>query len=529
MIAFALCGAVYWLRLDEVVGLFVDDGWYVLLAKALAEGHGYTLINSPSPGILPLYPPGFPWLLSLVVQLSPQFPQNLWLLKSVSVAAMLGVGLGSFLLARRAVPTALAMGVGVAVVTMPGAVFLATSAVMSDPVFACVQLCAVLLIERAARSRGRRGELWWSLGGAACASFAFLTRSFAVALLAAAVLYLLKERRWRAALVFVGVVALCVGPWTIYARRHAPTPAERAEQNSYIVESYGEQFWSKRAGVSTTGRITVRDLPDRVWRNVVDIFGRDLGGLLLPSLYRPTSESGQEMLLLGGTIGQPMVTMGATAGTIIFSLIVSLLASIGFAERGRARITLSELVVVFSLGTVILWLGWLRFLLPLAPFLLIYILLGLKRVQQWGLRFLPRMDAWTAARVLLLCVVAFNAYDHIGYWLGERAARPGWLAEYDEQRALIKWAGKELPPDAVIATSNPPLVHLLTGRATVGCDNPAQNWELWKRLGVRYLVFLAASPVRHAEVEQRFRVPYRSPSNFRVIDLGPSEARPDWP
>ncbi|MBL8190262.1 MAG: hypothetical protein JNK38_19755, partial [Acidobacteria bacterium] len=50
------CLLIYLLRLDRVVGLFVDDGWYVLLAKSLATGQGYSLINSPSSGILPLYP-----------------------------------------------------------------------------------------------------------------------------------------------------------------------------------------------------------------------------------------------------------------------------------------------------------------------------------------------------------------------------------------------------------------------------------------------------------------------------------------
>ena len=81
--------AVYVLRLDGVVGLFTDDAWYVLLAKALATGQGYSIANSPTPGILPLYPPAFPFLLSLVFRLSPGFPENVWLLKSVSVAAML--------------------------------------------------------------------------------------------------------------------------------------------------------------------------------------------------------------------------------------------------------------------------------------------------------------------------------------------------------------------------------------------------------------------------------------------------------
>ena len=86
--------SVYVLRVDAVVGMMVDDGWYVMLAEALATGQGYRLVNAPgSEFILPGYPPGFPALLSLVFRAQPSFPANLWLLKAVSVAAMLGAEL----------------------------------------------------------------------------------------------------------------------------------------------------------------------------------------------------------------------------------------------------------------------------------------------------------------------------------------------------------------------------------------------------------------------------------------------------
>ena len=112
--ALAITLAIYWLRLDGVVGLIVDDAWYVLLAKALATGQGYTLINSPTPGITPFYPPGFSALLAIFYRLSPEFPGNLWLLKSVSIAAMIGVGIIAFrhFAEQRAlsVPIAFALG-----------------------------------------------------------------------------------------------------------------------------------------------------------------------------------------------------------------------------------------------------------------------------------------------------------------------------------------------------------------------------------------------------------------------------------
>src|SRR5687767_15703104 len=72
--------AIYQLRLNTVAGLMVDDAWYVVLAKALASGEGFRLISSASTPIQPLYPPGFPAVLSLVMHFSPGFPQNVVLL-----------------------------------------------------------------------------------------------------------------------------------------------------------------------------------------------------------------------------------------------------------------------------------------------------------------------------------------------------------------------------------------------------------------------------------------------------------------
>lgn len=529
-VSFTLCFVIYWLRLDNVVGACVDDGWYVLLAKALASGQSYTLINSPTPGIMPIYPPGFPWLLSLVFRLVPNFPENIWLLKMVSVTAIFGVGAASYQLFKRegGWPRYVALLAALVVVTAPGFVFLATSTAMSEPVFTLSQLLAVLAIERAVRGCNQRIAMLYILSGAVFASFAFLTRSIAIVMIGAAVIYLLKERLWRLAAVFVLGVTVLVFPWMVYARLHAPTLAEKKEQGNYIVESYGEQFWSKRAGVSTTGRITVRDLPERVWKNLVDIFGRDIGGMFLPQLYRPASESGLEIIELGGSLGRVMLNMGATTGTMIFSLLISLIASIGFITRCRSRIKLAELVVVFSLGMIVIWLGLFRFVLPLMPFIVLYFIDGLKHLSQWFVAVWQKSEStntWAAARMLIVCVLAFNVYEHFSYIRAGQSNRANqmWLSDYDEQYEVINWVARELPREAIIATSNPPLINLLTGHKTVGCNEPIRNLENWQRLGVRYIVYLAASPVRESDqIEQHSQVIYRSPSTgLRVLAINP--------
>src|SRR5678810_1146349 len=86
--AMLLALGAYLLRLDRVAGLVVDDAWYVLLGRALARGEGYRLVSSATTAIMPVVPPGFPAILSLIFRVGPDFPQNVLLLKAVSIAAM---------------------------------------------------------------------------------------------------------------------------------------------------------------------------------------------------------------------------------------------------------------------------------------------------------------------------------------------------------------------------------------------------------------------------------------------------------
>src|SRR5262249_19700383 len=158
---------------------------------------GYTLINSPTPGIRPFYAPGFPFLLSAFYRLLPNFPNNVWLLKSVSIASMFGVGVLVFLYFRRERDMSrwVALGLAFATTMYPALVSLATSTVMSECVFTLAQLGTILLVERAVK-RGNLSPSWPAIGGA-LASFAFLTRPAGIGLLIGTALYLLKEKLFR--------------------------------------------------------------------------------------------------------------------------------------------------------------------------------------------------------------------------------------------------------------------------------------------------------------------------------------------
>jgi hypothetical protein len=303
---------IYALRLNRVAGQMVDDAWYILLARALAEGHGYRMISSAAEPILPLYPPGFPAVLSLWFHVSPDFPDNVLLLKTVSIAAMMGVGFLTFvyLRAHRQQSGLIAGLAAVGTALVPAFVFLATSTLMSECVFTLTQLGAVVLAHRAVASfEGRRGVLL-VIAAATAAAAAVLVRSAAAGLILAIVLWLIKEGLWKRAALFAAAVVLCLSPWLIYAGANAPTTGQRLEHGGAVVYSYGEQFWMRLAGGPAAGRVTARDIPARIATNLTDVFARGMGGVLVPAFLRGPIESGEEVAGLGpGSMGDTGVMM----------------------------------------------------------------------------------------------------------------------------------------------------------------------------------------------------------------------------
>jgi len=522
-ISILLFAMIYLLRLDRVVGMMNDDAWYVLLARALATGQGFTLINSPSPGIVPIYPPAFPFLLSVLYRLSPAFPGNLWILKSISIAAMLGTGFATYyyFVRVRDLPRLPAMGIGAGTMLSPAFAFLATSTVMSECVFTLVQLAAIIAIELCVRSD--KSQLWkYALIGAALASFAFLIRSMAVGLIAATALYLLRERLARAALIFAAGVALLAGPWVIYSRAHKPTPEQKLEMsNNFIVRSYTEQFWDKVAGFGE-GQISAVEIPSRVGSMAAEIGTQDIGGMLVTPLFRGLNLGMAERM---------------DAGRILLSLLATLLVIAGFITALREKITLVEMVVPLSLLIVLLWpFPPFRFVLPLLPFAIFYAGKGVKGLLRLfgGGQSGDRAGSWLffGGTVWLIAVLnVISNFEYIGRKLSpNQAEHPSWIRVFDEIEGTLQWANQNLPTFDAIASNNPALAHLFTGRKTVAYVDQAANWERWEQRGVRYIVHTL--PVRIAdpdESEAQYKILYRSPRlNLRVVDLGPAASRLPW-
>lgn len=487
-VALALALAVYLVRLNLVAGQYVDDAWYVLLAQAIASGQGYHLISAPAELalILPFSPPGFPLVLAAVAAVTPAFPANVLALKIVSILAMAGVGVLSATYYRdRLVPAPFAIALALVVVITPAFVFLATSTVMSEPLFTLAELGAIVLA-------GRRRPVLAGLAGAA----AVLVRSAGLPILAAVTIWYLVRRDRRSAGLFLTTAVVVLLPWMIYARAYA-TPLEvRLAHGGAHVFTYAEQVWMRRAGESQSGRISVTEVPARVVTGLVDVFGRDAGAIVLPELYRSPIESGQETMSVGGRRSDLSAgSMGNTAGTMIVSGLLTLLALAGFVARWRRGAGAAEWFVPLALVPVLLFPHWAyRLVLPLAPFFFGYLVDGLQALT----------NAWTRVlRISLTCLVGLHVADHAMYRI--QIDNAVWLADAREGAEVTDWMRRELTGPGAVASTNPALIFLRTGRRGVALDDARGRWAAWRAQGIRYVVDLNGSELPHPSLGYRVR------------------------
>ena len=474
----AAVAVVYGLRLDRAAGLIVDDAWYILLAKALAQGDGYKLISSATAQILPVVPPAFPLVLAPVFFVNPQFPDNVLLLKAISIAAMFGVGVVfyRYLVRDRGIEVRLAASIAVVTVLTPGLVFLATSTVMAECVFTLAQVVTIVLIERSGRgdpqAQSRRAA-WAGVMAAATV----LTRTAGVAVLVAGACYFLKERAWRPAVWFGVAALLCLTPWLVFSAANAPTAAESVEHGGSIAYAYSDLL-SMRPGDPTVGSASASDLPARVARNVINIAGRDVGGVIVPAFFRGAGESGLEVVALGGA----GLSMGSAAATVAVSFGLSAIALVGFLGCVRQRLTAAEILVIVSVAMILLVpVQTFRYVLALAPFIWMYFCIGLRTAT---------LGRAAVARVALVCLLALQVQDHVQYILLKARAEPlpEWLGDAREVDDLFTWMNHNLVEPGAVATTNPGLVFLRTGRKTLVSERPERNWPRWKAGGVRYMV-----------------------------------------
>jgi hypothetical protein len=411
------------------VGVFQDDGIYVVLGKALASGEGYRYINLPGAPYATHYPPGYPLLLALLWKLAPAFPQNVAVFTFTNAGFLSLAAYATFRFARERLGLG-TLGAGmVAVVGTASVPALSFGVfVLSEPMFLALLLPALILAERAADRGDWRDALMAGLAGGALA----MVRTMGVFVVPALVLVLLTRRRWLPAIVSTAAWAAFVVPWSRWVAAHG------SEIPLALVGKYGPyDSW-------LTNAVRAHGL-----RFVWEVVSRNAG-----ALYGMSAE-----MFTGGVASLAALRPAAALGAGL------LLAAGGWRLARRAPV--AAWFVVAYLALVIIWpFDPTRFVWGLLPILSAMLALGIagvvERKPTTALQAHARLAALGGCALL---VAGFATYNRTGALLQWRDAVP--RATAARATPVVQWLRASTRPSDVIAVEDDVLIYLYTGRRAV--------------------------------------------------------------
>lgn len=456
-------GLVFWEPVAP--GVWHDDGAYLLLGKSIADGEGlrYAGVSGSPPGAK--FPPGYPALLSASWLLWPEATGQgaaASLLNVVLLALTAGL---TWLVARRCVGLAPPWALVVLVPWLSADMWRVGMVALSEPLFLLTSVAAMgaaLILERRSSAR------WLSLAAVGIAA-AFHVRSVAVVLAVALGLALVVRARRRDAAVVLGVVALLVLPWIVWANAAAEALPDTLRD---VMGPYGS--WLFGQVVSDPGGAVARLLAGGASRGTI------LFSTMLPGVTGP-------LLWILGLPALGLALTGLVRGT----------------RKGGSGWTL-PLFVVGYLVILGLWPHQeRRLLVPLLPWLAV------------GMAWLGpgRMLRGAGRWATLAWVALFVGGGSVGLLRGLH------LESYRVRELMLARAmaavEEQVPPDGVVGA--PELwggLHLHTGRpvapsarflpAARGAPwgSPEEQYRLWAETGIEYVVLELAGTVHKAAMDE---------------------------
>jgi hypothetical protein len=406
------------------VGGFYDDGFYVILAKSLATGHGYRNLNLPGAPFAAHYPPGYPALLALFWRLGPAFPANLILFKAVNAALLGVIAYATCTFARRVLalpPAGAVFAALLGTITIPPLAL--ANMLLSEPLFLALLVPTLAMADRAFRDGPSRRDA--IVIGALCAALVLVRSIGALIIVAIGGMFLLR-RAWRSGALYLGVTLLLLAPWGVWTSLHGGDlpPVLHGAHGSYLGWFTG--------GVRADG-LTI------VWHTaVVNVAAMAAG--LAPS-FRVMADPAQTALVLTSLVF--LWAMGA------------------WRTLRRAPATLAFLSLYLAL--IVVWPGApLRFIWGVWPLLMLVLVVPLASLTDAAVPRPVRFAIAVAAASLVPGMVRYNIEGYRKEWWGSIARSMGTRAA-----PAIQWARAHTAPSDVITSEYEAMLYLYADRESV--------------------------------------------------------------
>jgi hypothetical protein len=476
-----------WLpRLSGPLSLKWDASTYYVLGTALAEGKGYRLLNEPGDIEAVQYPPLLPLIVSVhqwamgtsdYVKVGSALRLTYFVLSTLFLLAV-------YALARKLLSRLCALLVGM-MTALSFLSFLQPSDILYAEIpFALVTMMFLLCHQR--NDRPFFAAMSGLLGVAA-----YLLRTAGLALLLAWIAESLIRRRFRQAALRAAVSALPFLLWQVHIWRvtasdeyHHPAYSYQRADYQYANVTYGKNSRLLDPFRPELGHVQFRDLGGRLARNIVSIPSALGDEAVVPYEFVPYL-LGQLQQSLHVRFSSDWRALLATAfSACLFSAGLVALAGAVLVATGRQWFLALYFALTVAMIVATPWQSqFRRYLVPVAPLTLLFLLLALLAIRNWLKRRDSRWACVTSvlamtvplAGILLVQIVLathmLQSMQPVRYYDASGRERVFKLIAYPgEWQALdsaFEWIRRHAGPTAVIATSVPHLAYLRTGHKAV--------------------------------------------------------------
>lgn len=407
-----------------------DSALYVLTARSLASGEGYTYLDQP----FFLRPPGFSFLLSLVVGIDGPVPFGKMNIM-VMVAAMLSLAGCYYAMRPRHGPWG-ALAVTLLVGTCPLYV-VRFNWLQSEFFFLAPFLFGVGLLNRTPE----KGKRFWlmTVAGALLIAVSYYARSVTLLVLPGLVIYSWRrapKASWLRGMVAAGLLLVAAFPWLLHTRQVSAESVRPAEQ--LLLFDYSTALFHVDPGDPDSSLV-----PYSQWKKRLHQNGHNLLESLSAAVFHVRSHG---------------------AGWL-----VAILAVAGFVLRCRSG---PDVLDWFAPLVLILILGYFQFddrlVLPLVPMLFSYLATAAQTGARHATRRVRRQWAAPALSGAILLALLGGQLAVMPASL-EPGRSPVWnKIEYEriweDIDSAAQWVRGNTAPDARILCNQAPVLTLLTGR-----------------------------------------------------------------
>lgn len=415
------------LIVDGVSGAYHDDGIYITVAKAMAQGDGYRLVHLPDAPVQTKYPFLYPAILAVIWKIFPSFPGNLLFMQWVSLlSGAFAAGLSYlYLICFGYCSRGVAAGAVALCVTLPSFLFFCTSCLSEMP-FALLLVATMWMLDRHIRTPFPSRIAQLLLG--TLAALPLLCRIIGLVSIIALIFLAFRHRkilRWPAA----GASLICIlfFGWVLTYTKWSDATVSSSYYTNYLT-------WWHSFGIPHWGRVLIS--------NAYDAFQ---GSSPLSMLCQPEFPAWIERI--AALIG--------CAGLLII-----------LRQAGQRRVL--PVLLAAYLGTVCIW-PWppFRFLAPIQLYLFAYSILATMAVCK--IRTPVLRHAGTAVLAILILFNVGSVYQDI---LESRANRyPAYMLNYgspavhwSDYEEMFLWIRARSSPGDLFICAADPMLYLYTGR-----------------------------------------------------------------